>query len=93
MPVIHQCPAPVRSRALRFSVIVLDIPPNAIRRDYAAAGSLQILSLRYPPKPQENLGGFTGFPAKALGPGSDSEKYIFAAFVVPKSRLEPEFCT
>ena len=33
----------------------------------------------------ENLGGFTGFPAKALGPGSDREKYIFAALVVPKS--------
>ena len=33
----------------------------------------------------ENFGGFTGFPAKALGPGSDKEKYIFAALVVPKS--------
>ena len=32
-------------------------------------------------------------PAKALGPGSDMEKYIFAALVVPKSLLEPEFCT
>ena len=31
--------------------------------------------------------------ANALGPGSDIEKYILAAFVVPKSRLEPEFCT
>ena len=33
----------------------------------------------------ENFGGFTGFPAKVLGPGSDREKYIFAALVVPKS--------
>ena len=33
----------------------------------------------------ENFGGRTGFPANALGPGSDMEKYIFAAFVVPKS--------
>lgn len=33
----------------------------------------------------ENLGGFTGFPAKAFGPGSDIEKYILAALVVPKS--------
>ena len=41
----------------------------------------------------ENLGGFTGFPAKVFGPGSDREKYIFAALVVPKSWLEPEFCT
>ena len=41
----------------------------------------------------ENFGGFTGFPAKVLGPGSDREKYIFAALVVPKSWLEPEFCT
>ena len=31
--------------------------------------------------------------AKALGPGSDIEKYIRAAFVVPKSLLEPLFCT
>lgn len=38
------------------------------------------------------MGGFTGFPAKALGPGSDIEKYIFAACVVPKSRFDPEFC-
>ncbi len=33
----------------------------------------------------ENFGGFTLFPANALGPGSDREKYIFAALVVPKS--------
>ena len=33
----------------------------------------------------ENSGGVTGLPAKALGPGSDREKYIFAALVVPKS--------
>ena len=33
----------------------------------------------------ENPGGFTGVPAKALGPGLDIEKYIFAALVVPKS--------
>ena len=31
--------------------------------------------------------------AKALGPESDIEKYIRAAFVVPKSLLEPLFCT
>ena len=37
----------------------------------------------------ENLGAETLFPAKALGPGSEREKYILAAFVVPKSRLEP----
>jgi len=37
--------------------------------------------------------GFVSFVANALGPGSDIEKYILAAFVVPKSRLEPEFCT
>ena len=41
----------------------------------------------------ENLGADTLLPAKALGPGSDREKYIFAALVVPKSWLEPEFCT
>lgn len=35
--------------------------------------------------PVENFGGFTGFPTKALGPGSDIEKYILAALVVPKS--------
>ena len=40
-----------------------------------------------------NLGAVTSFPAKALGPGLDSEKYIFAALVVPKSRLEPLSCT
>lgn len=33
----------------------------------------------------ENFGGITGFPAKAFGPGSDIEKYILAALVVPKS--------
>ena len=33
------------------------------------------------------------FVAKAFGPGSDMEKYIFAAFVVPKSLFELEFCT
>ena len=27
------------------------------------------------------------------GEGSERLKYIFAAFVVPKSRLEPLFCT
>ena len=27
--------------------------------------------------------------AKAFGPGLDIEKYIFAAFVVPKSLFEP----
>ena len=37
--------------------------------------------------------GFVSPVANALGPGSDMEKYIFAALVVPKSRLEPEFCT
>ena len=31
--------------------------------------------------------------ANAFGPGSDMEKYTFAAFVVPKSLLEPLFCT
>ena len=36
-----------------------------------------------------NLGADTSFPAKALGPGLEREKYIFAALVVPKSRLEP----
>ena len=40
-----------------------------------------------------NLGAFTWFPAKVLGPGLDREKYIFAALVVPKSRLEPLSCT
>ena len=30
----------------------------------------------------ENLGGFTGFPAKVLGPGSDREKYIFATIAL-----------
>ena len=38
-----------------------------------------------------NIGAFTSFPAKMLGPGSEREKYIVAAFVVPKSRLEPLF--
>ena len=42
---------------------------------------------------QSNLGADTSFPAKALGPGLDREKYILAAFVVPKSRLEPLSCT
>ena len=37
--------------------------------------------------------GPVSFEANALGPGSDIEKYIFAALVVPKSRLDPEFCT
>ena len=32
-----------------------------------------------------NLGADTSFPANALGPGLDREKYIFAALVVPKS--------
>ena len=36
-----------------------------------------------------NSGADTLFPAKVFGPGFDREKYIFAAFVVPKSRLEP----
>ena len=31
--------------------------------------------------------------AKVFVPGSDMEKYILAAFVVPKSLFEPEFCT
>ncbi len=39
------------------------------------------------------LGLVVSLLAKALGPGSDIEKYIFAAFVVPKSLLEPLFCT
>ena len=37
--------------------------------------------------------GFVSFVANALGPGSDIEKYILAALVVPKSLLDPEFCT
>lgn len=32
-----------------------------------------------------NFGAETSPPAKAFGPGFDIEKYIFAAFVVPKS--------
>ena len=31
--------------------------------------------------------------AKVLEPGLESEKYIFAALVVPKSRFEPVSCT
>ena len=39
--------------------------------------------------------GLTSASGKRLsfGDGSDMLKYIFAAFVVPKSRLEPVFCT
>ena len=37
----------------------------------------------------EKEGGVTLLPAKALGPGLDIEKYIRAAFVVPKSSLDP----
>lgn len=37
--------------------------------------------------------GFVSPVANAFGPGSDMEKYMRAALVVPKSRLEPEFCT
>ena len=40
-----------------------------------------------------NAGAWVSPVAKAFGPGSDIEKYIFAALVVPKSRLEPVFCT
>ena len=40
-----------------------------------------------------NAGACVSSVAKAFGPGSDMEKYIFAALVVPKSRFEPVFCT
>lgn len=53
-----------------------EIPPG---------GSYRKAAERAPGDQLENLGGFTGFPAKALGPGSDREKYILAALVVPKS--------
>ena len=46
----------------------------------------RVLPCHQIPRPSDlNSGGFTGFPAKALGPGSDMEKYIRAALVVPKS--------
>ncbi len=45
------------------------------------------------PIDQSNLGEETLSPANTLGPGLDREKYIFAAFVAPKSRLEPLSCT
>ena len=40
-------------------------------------------------------GGVTSVLGKGepAGEGSDRLKYILAAFVVPKSRLEPVFCT
>ncbi len=38
-----------------------------------------------------NAGAWVSLFANVLGPGSDIEKYIFAAFVVPKSRFEPVF--
>ena len=40
-----------------------------------------------------NAGAWVSSAAKALGPGFDIEKYILAALVVPKSRLEPVSCT
>ena len=42
-----------------------------------------------------NDGGLTGAEGNgvSVGDGSDILKYIFAAFVVPKSRLDPVRCT
>ena len=40
-----------------------------------------------------NFGAWVSPVANVFGPGFDSEKYIFAALVVPKSRLDPVSCT
>ena len=42
---------------------------------------------------QLNDGACVSPVAKVLGPGLESEKYIFAALVVPKSRFDPVSCT
>ena len=61
-----------------------------------AANEIRKPSIFYTVKFKNYLSKETGSVspvANALGPGSDMEKYILAALVVPKSLFEPEFCT